>query len=226
MTFNEVMAELESMGTAQNRKIYSRHGAKDPMFGVSFANLNKLKKQIKKDHELALQLWESNNVDAQTLATMIADPKKFTSDKLDQWLEKINYYMLVDVFISNVVAKSTFIAEKCEAWKDSDNEWIGRGGWSLIAHSPRSKTPLSQEFYEECLVQIEKEIHSAKNRKREAMNGALISIGLINEILEQLAIKAARRIGPVEVDHGETSCKTPEAVSYIEKAKARAKKKK
>jgi len=33
----------------------------------------------------------------------------------------------------------------------------------------------------------------------------------------------AAAIGKVEVDHGETSCKTPDAVPYIEKALARKK---
>ena len=47
---------LKSMGTAQNRKIYSRHGAGENIYGVSFANLAKLRKQIKTNHELALEL--------------------------------------------------------------------------------------------------------------------------------------------------------------------------
>ena len=44
------------------------------------------------------------------------------------------------------------------------------------------------------------------------MNGALISIGIRNAKLEKLAIAAAKRIGKVEVDHLETSCKTPDRV--------------
>ena len=65
MEYEDVIRELESLGTAQNRKIYKRHGAGDRLFGVSFANLNKLKKKIKTDHDLANQLWASGNVDAQ-----------------------------------------------------------------------------------------------------------------------------------------------------------------
>jgi hypothetical protein len=58
------------------------------------------------------------------------------------------------------------------------------------------------------------------------MNSALISIGIRNDRMEKLAIAAAKRIGPVEVDHGETDCKTPDAEDYIKKARARTKKKK
>jgi len=47
MTFAEVMKQLESMGTAQNRKIYARHGVPaDKMFGVSYANLYALQKKF------------------------------------------------------------------------------------------------------------------------------------------------------------------------------------
>ena len=53
----------------------------------------------------------------------------------------------------------------------------------------------------------------------DAMNNALIAIGIRNARLEKLAIAAARRIGKVEVDHGETSCKTNDAEAYIKKTK-------
>ena len=48
MNINDVMAELENLGTAQNRKVYQRHGASEPLFGVSFANLDAMAKKIKK----------------------------------------------------------------------------------------------------------------------------------------------------------------------------------
>ncbi|HEX7343423.1 MAG TPA: DNA alkylation repair protein, partial [bacterium] len=79
--------------------------------------------------------------------------------------------------------------------------------------------------FEKFLTIIEREIHRSKNRVREAMNGALIAIGMRNEKLQKQAIAAARRIGKVVVDHGETGCKTPDAEAYILKAAARSKKK-
>ena len=47
MTFDEVMSQLAAMGTEQNRRVYARRGAGDNQFGVSFANLNLLKKSYK-----------------------------------------------------------------------------------------------------------------------------------------------------------------------------------
>ena len=42
MNYEETMQTLEEMGTAQNRKVYARHGIGEPMFGVSFGNLKEL----------------------------------------------------------------------------------------------------------------------------------------------------------------------------------------
>jgi hypothetical protein len=82
---------------------------------------------------------------------------------------------------------------------------------------------LPDEYFENHLEMIERGIHSAKNRVRAAMNGALIGIGMRNSRLEKKALAAAARIGRVEVDHGETGCKTPDAAAYIRKAAARKK---
>lgn len=58
------------------------------------------------------------------------------------------------------------------------------------------------------------------------MNSALIAIGIRNEGLERQVIEIAREIGKVEVDHGATSCKTPDVESYIKKVRERAEKRK
>ena len=65
------------------------------------------------------------------------------------------------------------------------------------------------------LERIEAGIHRSPNRTRYAMNCALISIGKRTQKLRRAATAVARRIGPVEVDHGETSCKTPDAAAAI-----------
>jgi hypothetical protein len=58
------------------------------------------------------------------------------------------------------------------------------------------------------------------------MNGALIAIGLRNPAMEKRAVDIAKKIGRVVVDHGETACKTPDAIEYIKKTKAHREKKK
>ncbi len=104
MTAEQVLAELESTGTAQNRKVYARHGVGRQMYGVSYGNLGKLKKKIKVDHDVAEGLWASGNHDAMVLATMIADPPAFRSSRLDEWARDLDSYVLADAF-SSLAAK-------------------------------------------------------------------------------------------------------------------------
>src|SRR5690349_3208021 len=85
LSLDETMRVLEKAGTAQARKTYARHGAQEPMFGVSFAFLKTLVKRIKVDHELARKLWDTKNHDARVLAMKIADPAQISSADLDRW---------------------------------------------------------------------------------------------------------------------------------------------
>ena len=222
MTADEVHARLEAMGTAQNRKVYGRHGVSGEMYGVSFADLGKLKRKIKTDQTLAEELWASGNHDARVLATMIADPAALESRQLDAWARDLDSYVLTDAFVK-MAAQSPHARKKSETWQRSSSEWIGQAGWGLLSYLAGTDESLPDEYFEERLEVIEKEIHRRKNRVRHSMNGALISIGGRNHRLREKAVAAADRIGKVEVDHGETGCKTPEAVGYIEKIWVRKK---
>lgn len=220
MELNEVLAALEAAGTAQNRKVYRRHGVADPLYGVSYATQGKLAKPNKHDTELAIGLWETGNHDARILAAMIADPREIRSSRLDEWVRDLANYVLTDAF-SDLVAHSPFARAKIGRWTRSAREFVGAAGWNVLARLARQDPELKDEELEDFLVTIEAEIHGRKNRARHSMNSALISIGIRNSRLERKALAAAGRIGKVEVDHGETSCKTPDATAYIKRAVAR-----
>ena len=220
MTDKEILKELKALGTAQNRKIYKRHGVGEKLYGVSYANLNKLRKKIKIDHELAQKLWTTGNHDAQILATMIADPALMNNRLLEAWAKDLSNYVLTDAF-AGIVSQTSFARKKMEKWSKSKGEWIGRAGWLLLAHLTMKDEELSDDYFENYLEIIEKDIHSRKNQVRDAMNSALIAIGIRNSKLEKKALSAAKKIGKVEVDHGETNCKTPDAGEYIRKARKR-----
>lgn len=219
MDLKTVMQQLESMGTAQNRKVYSRHGVSVEMFGVSYANLSKLQKAIKVDHDLALQLWETGNHDARILATQVADPALLNDKTAEGWVKVLSDYVETDA-MAKLVARSPIARKKAGKWLKSNSEWIGAAGWSLVAHLALTDQSLPDDYFEPLIDRIEKTIHTRKNRVRHEMNGALIAIGLRSSRLEKRAISAARKIGKVEVDHGQTSCKTPDAIEYIRKAQA------
>lgn len=221
MTLQETLATLERAGTAQNRKVYGNHGVEGPLYGVSYAELGKLKKMIGIDHDLAMGLWESGVHDARILATMIADPAELKSRQLDAMAREVRSYVQCSA-LASLVGKSPLAVKKFEAWKNRKSEWVAATAWDLLAematHSPER---LDDDFCAEQIDIIASEIHGRPNRVRHSMNMALIATGVLSAKLHKKAVATARMIGKVEVDHGKTSCKTPDPIPYMKRMMAR-----
>src|SRR6185436_12839912 len=113
--------------------------------------------------------------------------------------------------------------EKMERWIASDDEWIGAVGWNVMGRLAMTDKSLDDAYFAKYLMVIERDIHTRQNRVRHNMNNALIAIGVRSPALEQQATAAAQKIGKVKVDHGNTDCKTPDAISYIQKTLERQK---
>ena len=218
----QIFAQLKKAGSAQTRKTYGRHGVTGEMFGVSYADLGRLKKKIKVNHEMAIELWETGNHDAQVLASMIADPDQATVKQINDWASSLNNYVITDAF-SKYVHETKFADKKMTQWMNARKEYLPVCGWTLLALKATKESEPDSNF-DAYLETIEASIHSERNRTRQAMNNALIAIGIRNSKMEKKAIRVARKVGKVEVDHGDTSCKTPDAESYIKNARSRAKK--
>ena len=224
MTKTKTMQELRANGNEQTRKTYRRHGIRGKMFGVSYAVLGKMKKKIKIDQSLAEQLWETGNLDARALATMIADPGTIRVGTLNAWAKDLDNRGLAGA-LSNVAAEAPSAKKLMEKWTVAKGEMIGCAGWHTLASMARQDNGLSDAYFDRYLGTIESKIHTANNWVAYAMNNALINIGVRNPALEKKALAAAKRIGKVETDHGETACQTPDAAAYIKKTVAYNKKK-
>lgn len=221
MSLAETMRALKAAGSAQTRKIWARYGAQEPMFGVSFAVLKALVVRIGVDHELALALWGTKNHDARMLALKIADPAKIASSDLDRWAREMRMRMCSG-YAAMLAAESPHGNAKARQWLASSDPALRSAGWSLAGYlaSVDERTP--DAWFLERLATIERSIHSAPNAEREAMNMALIAIGGRSAVLRKAAASAAKRIGKVEVDQGDTACKTPDACATIDKTWAHA----
>ncbi|MBL8842690.1 MAG: DNA alkylation repair protein [Planctomycetes bacterium] len=221
LTCAEVMKELEKLGSAATRKVYAKHCAGEPTFGVQFGQLKGLLKRIGVDHELALLLWESGNFDARNLAMKIADPTRATAAELDRFAAADRGRMCGG-YAAMLAAEGRHgqaLAKKWLAAKDAPRR---ASGWLLVGQLATHDESLADEWFLAHLATIEKAIHAAPNALREPMNMAVIQIGGRNAALRKAATAAAKRIGKVEVDHGDTACKTPDAVEYIDKTWERA----
>jgi 3-methyladenine DNA glycosylase AlkD len=204
MTPGAVLAELKRLGSEQFRKTYRRHGVRGDLYGVSYAHLGKLVKRIGTDQKLAESLWASGNHDARILATMVADPGAMTGELLDSWVNDVENYVLADA-VANLAARSAASDRRMKAWMGSSEEWICRIGWGILARRAMHGSVPTDRDLEKYLAVIEKRIHKSKNRVRDAMNMAVIAIGLRGGALQKRALDAAKRIGTVEVGRGARS---------------------
>ena len=221
MNTRDVLATLERAGKPQTAAIYKRHGSGDNVFGALTSDIARLQKKIKVDHELAMELWKTGYAEARILALQVADPDKLGRADAERLL-KDGPGHFVGCYLSPLVARSPIAEETMRAWMKSPDEHTREMGYGIFgARLKDDPGSVSDADAEKVLTTIEKEIHRSPNWARYAMNAALIGIGTFKPALRKKAIEAARRIGKVEVDHGETSCKTPDAVPYIEKASKR-----
>src|ERR687892_711817 len=93
-TVGDIVAELKKLGKESAKRVLVKHGAKEPFFGVLVADLKKIQKRIKKDYQLALDLYDTGISDAMYLAGLIADDERMTKKDLQRWVEKASWHML------------------------------------------------------------------------------------------------------------------------------------
>jgi hypothetical protein len=128
----------------------------------------------------------------------------------------------VGCYLADRIARSPIAESTMRAWMKSKDEFRREMGYGIFGVRLKDEaSSIDDADAEKVLATIEKQIHRSPNWARYAMNGAVISIGVFKPALRKKAIAAAKRIGKVEVDHGETHCKTPDAAAYIEKAAKR-----
>ncbi len=222
LTLAEVMTTLEAAGTEQARKTYTRHGASGPMFGVSFATLKVLMKQIDVDHELALALWDTGNFDARNLAMKIVDSSRMGSDDLNRWAREASAALSCGDYAAALPAEGPLGRIKAEEWLASKDPGENRAAWPLIGQLAFRDEQTPEAWFEALLDDIAQTIHSAPNARRAGMNRVMICIGCRSPALRTKALATADVIGRVDVDHGDTACETPDARAAIEKAWAHA----
>jgi 3-methyladenine DNA glycosylase AlkD len=218
------MASLKSRGKEQTRKIYGRHGMDEKrVLGVSAADLKVIAKSIRGQQDLACELYETGIMDAMYLAGMVADGAKLTSEQLIQWLDRAEGLQMISEYtVPWLTVENSNARVLALQWMKSKKEHVAAAGWctygGLVALKLDEELDLAE--VEALLNTVVKQIHKAPNRVRHTMNTFVISVGGYVKPLLAKAKAAARQIGEVTVDMGETACKVPDALAYVEKIEA------
>ena len=223
MTAAQIVRELKPLGAASYKKVLLNHGIKEPVLGVKIEELKRIQKRVKKDHQLALGLFDTGIYDAQYLAGLIADETKMTKKDLRHWLATGNCTSLCGSIVAQVAAESDHGRELALEWIESKDENTAQTGWQTLASfvAITDDADLDVPELERLVRRVGKTIHAQPNLVRYAMNGFLIAVGSYVRSLTDLAMRTADAVGPVMVDMGNTACQVPLASAYIEKVAKR-----
>lgn len=218
-TASQVMSALKKKGSAQTRKTFARHGAPDDLFGVKIGDLKAIARQIKGNQELACELYDTGNGDAMYLAGIVADGAQMTKKQLEDWAQAAPWHMISEYSVPGVANESPHARALAMKWIKSKKPHIASSGWctyaGVVATTPDADLDLKE--IEGLLKKVEQEIGKSPERVKYTMNGFVIAVGGYVKRLNKKAKAVAKKLGKVEVDMGDTSCKVPVALEYIEK---------
>lgn len=179
----------------------ARYGIASPkVFGVSVANTRVLARQLGRDHELALELWESGWLEARILATLVDEPGRVTRAQMDRWARDFDNWAVCDAACMNLFDRTPHAWAKVEQWSRRRREFVKRAAFALIAASAVHDKHAADDRFLHALALVEREAADGRNFVKKAVSWALRSIGKRNARLRSAAVVAARRLASSQGD--------------------------
>lgn len=194
MKYEDVIKKMKSLENPKAAKVRARFGINPDNLGLTVTIVRGLAKEIGKNHNLALRLWESEIHDARIIAAHIDDSKQVTEDQMEQWAMDFNSWDICDSTCMHLFYKTQFAHEKIEEWTKRSEEFVKRAGFTLIASIAIHDKKLGSEKFDEFFSIIKREAVDERNYVKKAVNWALRQIGKRSWDMNKKAIKVAREI--------------------------------
>ncbi|MFH1795043.1 MAG: DNA alkylation repair protein [Pseudomonadota bacterium] len=193
-TAKEIVAHLKTLASEENRQGMKRYGIKiDHALGISHGEQRRIGKLIGKNHERAFDLWASGIMEARFIASITADPKRFTAKDARAWAAEFDSWDIVDG-VSDLFVD-------CDAWRElidefaaDEREFVRRTAFAMMAWSVVHRKKEPDGTFLAYLPIIETYATDPRNFVRKAVNWALRSIGKRSMVLNAAALETARRL--------------------------------
>ena len=219
-TVKEVLAQLEALGNEKVRARNYRNGVGDKQFGVMSGDLRKVAAKIKTNHPLALELWDTGNLDAQMLAILLMDPKQLSSDDVDRLVRTVNSAQVADWLNAYIVRKHADKETLRQRWMKDKDPWAARSGWDLTAERI-GKSPDGLDL-PALLKRIESEMAKAPSETQWTMNNCLAGIGIHFAEHRKRALAIGESLGIYRDYPVSKGCTSPFAPIWISEMVSRA----
>lgn len=196
----ETLQQLAALGNEKVRARNRKLGAGDEQFGVQMGDLRKVAAKIKKDHALALELWETGNLDARLLAVLVLEPRRLAAAELEAMVRAATFAWLADWLNAYVVKEHPEKEALRQRWmapgtarEPTGGSWLARAGWSLTSgriHSSPEGLDLPA-----LLDRIESEMPLAPPETQWTMNNCLAGIGIQFSEHRERALAIGEKLG-------------------------------
>ena len=197
-TAAEVIAHLRALGSEENRQGMRRYGIRiDRALGISHGVQRDIARKIKRNHERAFELWASGITEAQFIASVTADPKRFTKADARRWAAEFDSWDIVDG-VSDLFVDTDHWRELIAEFAADGREFVRRTAFAMIAWSVVHRKKEPDETFVTFLPLIEARSEDERNFVKKAVNWALRSIGKRNAGLNEAALKLAEKLAASE----------------------------
>ena len=213
MTLQETLSQLKALRNESTYAHNLKNGVGESQYGVKMGDIRVLAKKIKVNQSLAIELWETGNMDAQLLAVLIMDLKKLSSADIEQLLKSTKFTQAADWFYSYVIK----IYEDKESlrgkWMQSENVMLARAGWSLTSGCIARNPELVD--IQAILDRLESEMATAAPEIQWTMNSALANIGINHPKYRDRALAIGEKLGIYRDYPVSKGCTSPFAPIWI-----------
>jgi len=192
---DDVLKKLKSKARPDQLGGMAKYGMSvSSRLGVAVPDMRTIARETGKNHELALELWKTGIAEARIIAAMIDDPLKVTEEQMEDWVKGVDSWDVCDQLCMNLFDKTPLAWKKISDWSDSDEEFVKRTAYSLLACIAWHDKKTEDARFIEVFPLIKKGSVDERNFVKKAVNWALRMIGKRNKNLNKAAIAAAKDI--------------------------------
>ena len=189
------LAWLKSHGTKHTRDGLARYAIpSDNALGVAVGDIRALGKQLGRNHELALALWETGWLEARMLTAFVADPTRITPAEMDRWCRDFDSWGICDALCFHLFDRTPHAWTKIDKWADRKEEFVKRAAFALLASLALHDKRAPDAPFLARLPLIERAAGDGRNFVKKGVSWALRGIGRRNAALNAAAIEVARRL--------------------------------
>lgn len=168
------------------------------VLGVPTPVLQKMAREIGRDHALALELWKSGVFEARCVAALIDDPKLLTEEQMERWARDFDNWAVCDNCCGRLFDKTPWAYRQASKWSRRQEEYVKRAAFSLMAALAVHNKHAGDAKFLKFLPPIQRESSDERNFVKKAVNWALRQIGKRNAVLNKAAIKTAQEMRKID----------------------------